>query len=209
MGIVFTRKRSGRRTKTVRLLQFKPPQMLPCLFGSDCMCINAYIMVFAAQCVLSDLCAESCDSWLLPLVYWLPFPPSCEAASGCQPSGELEATDVFNKCLWVRGSQVTASSHGRAQKCTLAHRHVLYSRHLILRRIDSHPPPDKCCGLLAWRVLLHPHMSSFNLFLSSPLKWTAEFSRFSCSVPAAVFWHPTTSQLNHIKMVKCSYWKSC
>lgn len=131
----------GRRTKTARLPQFKPPQTLLCLFGSDCMCINTYIMVFGAQCVLSDLCAESCDSWLLPLVYSLPFPPSCEAASGCQPEGELEPTEMFNKCLWVRGSQVIVSSYGRAQKCTPPHRHVLYSQRLILRRIDSHPPP--------------------------------------------------------------------
>lgn len=79
----------GRRTKTVHVPQFKPPQTLLCLFGSDCMCINAYVMVFGAQCVFSDLCAESCDSWLIPLVYSLPFPPSCEAASSCQPKGEL------------------------------------------------------------------------------------------------------------------------
>lgn len=196
----------GRRTKTAHLPQFKPPQTLPRLFGSDCMCINAYIMVFGAQCVLSDLCAESCDSWLLPLVYSLPFPPSCEAASGCQPEGDLEPTEMFNKCLWVRSSQVIASSCGRARKCTPAHRRALYSQHLILRRIDSHPPPTNVvCSLpegSAHTPICPPLTFSSHLRLNELQSSAASAAKF-----ALLFSDTQQSQLNHVKMVKRSFWK--
>lgn len=176
-GVPSTCKRAGRLAEAARSpfssvqTPPSPPQTPWRLFGPDCMCINAYVMAWAYYVCFPIVCWKL---WFMiaSLVY---SPLSCGPVRLSAPAnrGGLEATEMFNKCLWARGSQVITSSHRRAHKHTPPHRHALHSRLLILRWIDDYPPARQMFRASCLKDPPTAHTSSFNLFLSSALKRTA------------------------------------
>lgn len=116
-------------------------------------------------------------------------PLSCGPVRLSAPAnrGGLEATEMFNKCLWARGSQVITSSHRRAHKHTPTHRHALHSRLLIFeedRWLSA--CPTNVAGFLAWRILPQPIRPP--LTFSSHLCWKEQHSSsFLSAIRAAEF----------------------
>lgn len=140
------------------------------------------------------LCAESCDSWLLPL-FTRRFPAVLWGWARLPTAGDWK----LPRCLTsASGPGVHRSSHLHTDVLINTHRHIdTHHTHgsLFLRRIDDYLPARQMLRASCLKDPPTAHTSSFNLFLSSALKRTAQFifsvSHSSCRVPPIVLWDAT------------------
>lgn len=155
MRMLSTRNCSGRITETAYLSSPKPLRTPLQLFGSDWMCINAYVMVLAYTVCFRIVCWKL---WFMiaSLVYSLvscgPVRPSVVANRG---DGKLLRS--LTKCLWAWSSQVIIPSHRRVHTYTLPHTHTQYTHNsLFWGGSIAVCLADKFSRFLAWKILPHP-----------------------------------------------------
>lgn len=131
------------------------------------------------------LCAESCDSWLLPL-FTRRFPAVLWGWVRLPTVGDWK----LPRCLTsASGPGVHRSSHLHTDVLINTHRHTdtRYTHgSLFWGGSMTICLPDKCCGLLAWRVLPQPIRPPLT-FSSHPRWKELHSSSFQSAIWAAEF----------------------